>query len=429
MKMPVFDGDIRDYPRCKSDFLQQVVPEMKSMGSTAYVLRSCLTKVPLDIVKDVNDDSDEMWKRLDEKYGKPSKLADVVMYDIKKLRAIREGDDKRFIDLVDVVEKDYLDLLRVGVEQEISNTSTVSIFEEKLPKDTRREWSREVNRTNSKVEESNKFPYLLNFLLKEKQIIEYESMSFRTGGAPTKGYANHLDENGDDSNARKDEQTVQWKPHFQCWIHSTNKHAIGECKVYLGKQPEDRVKTLKEYRACYFCLKIGHRSSGCKCRNQCEIDECEMYHHQSLHEAHIAGITFHYVRGQNEHVNESKNRYSGQCLFPLMAISSDTIPSSKVNVVWDSGATFSLITFKKAIQLNLIGEEISIFVIKVGVEKETIQSYACDLPLRDKSGKVIIFRVYGIDKISTDVKYISVKGVLHLFHDIKKLIFKGPLVK
>ena len=148
MKMPVFDGDIRDYPRFKSDLLKQVIPEMKSKDSTAYVLRSCLTKVPLDIVKNVDNDSDEMWKRLDEKYGKPSKLADVVMYDIKKLRAIRERDDKVFIYLVDVVEKGCRDLLRVGIEREISNTSTVSIIEEKLPKDIRREWSREVNRTN-----------------------------------------------------------------------------------------------------------------------------------------------------------------------------------------------------------------------------------------------------------------------------------------
>ena len=154
--------------RVKSDFLNQVVPEMKSKDSTAYVLRSCLTKVPLDIVKNVDDDLDEMWKRLDEKYGGPSKLVDVGMYDIKKLRAIREGDDKRFIDLVDVVEKGYRDLLRLGIEQEMSNTSTVSIIEEKLPKDIRREWSREVNRTNSKVEESNQFPYILNFLLEQK---------------------------------------------------------------------------------------------------------------------------------------------------------------------------------------------------------------------------------------------------------------------
>ena len=130
----------------------------------------------------------------------------------------------------------YRDLLRLGIKQD---TSTVSIIEEKLPKVIRRELSREVNRTNSKVDEFNKFPCLLNFLLEQKRIIEYEPMSLRTGGAPIKGYASHLDEDGDYSNAIKDEEAVQRKSQFQYWIHSTNKHAIGECKVYLGKQPED----------------------------------------------------------------------------------------------------------------------------------------------------------------------------------------------
>ena len=74
-----------------------------------------------------------------------------------------------------------------------------------------------------------------------------------------------------------------------------------------------------------------------------------MYRHQSLNEIHMAGITFHYVKDQTEYVN----RYSGQCLLPLMANSSDTIPSRNVNVLWDSGATFSLITVKKANQLNI----------------------------------------------------------------------------
>ena len=103
MKMPVFDGDIRDYPRFKSDFMKQVVPEMKSNDSTAYVPRSCLTKIPLDIVKNVDNDLKEMWRRLDDRYGRPSKLADVVMYDIKRIRPVRDGDDKRFIELVDII--------------------------------------------------------------------------------------------------------------------------------------------------------------------------------------------------------------------------------------------------------------------------------------------------------------------------------------
>ncbi len=59
MKMPLFDEDIRDYSRLKSDYLKQVVSKIKCKDSMAYALRSCLTKLPLNIVKNVNDDLDE----------------------------------------------------------------------------------------------------------------------------------------------------------------------------------------------------------------------------------------------------------------------------------------------------------------------------------------------------------------------------------
>ncbi len=46
-------------------------------------------------MKNVDDDLKEMWRRLDDRYGRPSKLADVVMYDIKRIRPVRDGDDKK----------------------------------------------------------------------------------------------------------------------------------------------------------------------------------------------------------------------------------------------------------------------------------------------------------------------------------------------
>ena len=46
MKMPTFNGDIRDYPRFKSDFMKYVMPSLKSEDSAAYVLRSCLSGEP-----------------------------------------------------------------------------------------------------------------------------------------------------------------------------------------------------------------------------------------------------------------------------------------------------------------------------------------------------------------------------------------------
>ena len=72
----------------------------------------------------------EMWKRLDEKYGKASKFTDAIMNDIKKLRAVREGEDRRFVELVDVVESGFRDLERLELQKEMSNSTAVSIIEE-----------------------------------------------------------------------------------------------------------------------------------------------------------------------------------------------------------------------------------------------------------------------------------------------------------
>ena len=72
-------------------------------------------------------------RRLDERYGKPSKLTDVIMNDIKHFRAIVEGDYKQFTEFVNLVENSCHDLERTKMEREISNSHTVTPIEEKLP--------------------------------------------------------------------------------------------------------------------------------------------------------------------------------------------------------------------------------------------------------------------------------------------------------
>ena len=62
-------------------------------------------------------------------------MVDVVMSDVKKLEVVKEGNDKAFIQLIDVVESAYRDL---SMEAEISNSSCVSLIEEKLSKDIKK---------------------------------------------------------------------------------------------------------------------------------------------------------------------------------------------------------------------------------------------------------------------------------------------------
>ena len=144
VKMPFFDGTIRQYPQFKKDFQKQVMPTVNK-ESACYILRSCLGKEATDTVKSMADNIQEMWKRLDEKYGDPAKVADAIINTVQNVRPIKEGENKKFIELVDAVEDGYNDLKKLGLEREITTTSSVSIIERKLPPEIRKEWAKLVS--------------------------------------------------------------------------------------------------------------------------------------------------------------------------------------------------------------------------------------------------------------------------------------------
>ena len=140
-----------------------------------YTLRSCLGKEPLAQVKSVDDDIRDMWKRLDEKYGDPARVADAIINDIRRVRGIKEGDNRRFVEFVGIIEDGYRDLKRLGLETEITTTSSVSIIERKLPADVRKEWAKLLSADESAVNKTDKFSSLLKFLLGQKRAVEYDS--------------------------------------------------------------------------------------------------------------------------------------------------------------------------------------------------------------------------------------------------------------
>ena len=102
IRMPRFDGDLREYPTFKRDFQKQMMPHLTE-DTAPYTLRSCLGKEPLAQVKSVDDDIRDMWKRLDEKYGDPARVADAIINDIRRVRGIKEGENRRFVESVGII--------------------------------------------------------------------------------------------------------------------------------------------------------------------------------------------------------------------------------------------------------------------------------------------------------------------------------------
>jgi hypothetical protein len=88
----------------------------------------------------VDDDFSEMFHRLDLKYGRPEKLSDAVLCELKNLSVTSDGDNQGFIQMVEVVENCWLDLKKIKLESEMNTSTMVSQIEKFLPRVQKREW-------------------------------------------------------------------------------------------------------------------------------------------------------------------------------------------------------------------------------------------------------------------------------------------------
>ena len=326
--MPSFTGNIRDYPRFKSDLEKYVLPTIENADASAYVLASSLQGEALQLVKNLSDDITAMWRRLDEVYGNHAKVVDIIMNEIKRLAPVAENDHCSLIALINVIESGYMDLTRLGIEQEISNSQTVSVVEEKLPRDVKLAWSKKVIKNGSTIHLENKFSKLLEFLQGQRRLIEYANADIRLPervDTESTHHVNHTD--------------------FGCLIHATNNHSTQNCRAYIAMDAKGKVDLLNSHKACYTCLKPSHFAKDCRLTDKCGKGGCVKTHHETLHEAHTQGLVFTMA---NENVSES-------CLLQLMKVNCAKNQSAQLTVLWDSGAQLCLITFRKAQELNLKG--------------------------------------------------------------------------
>ena len=138
----------------------------------------CLKKDAKEHVQNIDDDLEEIWRRLEDRFGRPELAARAFLSDLKQITPVSEGDTTKFIKLVDTVERGFKGLQRINMQEEIANATVVSTIEEKLPPSLKTRWSIEVccdemqpstiQQGASRKESSNHFQQLLEFLLRHR---------------------------------------------------------------------------------------------------------------------------------------------------------------------------------------------------------------------------------------------------------------------
>ena len=407
VRMPHFDGKLRKYPQFKRDFQKQVMTQTRK-SDAAYVLRTCPDGEPARLVNSVDDDLDEMWQRLDEKYGDPAKVADVIIDGIKRFRMLREGEDKRFVKFVTLIEDGFRDLKRLGLETEITTTSSVSMIEKALPPDIKRKWSELVSSRDSPVDKSNKFPSLLEFLQGQRSAIEYESATLRATSSNQchKGTAHCT---GSSTEEKKEDNK---EPRPKCLIHDNDRHWTSNCRLYQAKTIDAKKNLLKEKRACWSCLKPGHRQRTCRMKRDCGVNGCTRRHHPSIHENNEST-----PQQATASANVCNNSNIDTCLLQVQRVETK---KGTANVMWDNAASLCFITNTKVKQEKLRGVKANLSIVKIGGQNEKIETMKYKLPLLDKQGHAVEFEVYGISKITSDIERVNVESIAHLFRNVTR---------
>ena len=394
LRFQTFDGDMRKYPKFKAEFQKYIQPLCKS-DEIAFILRSYLIDEISEEVDSLGDDIHQIWKRLDKKYGH------AIMSAIKQMPTCSNSDEQRVLEMINRIEKAHRDLKRLDLEKEISNSTIVSIIEERLPEDIQIEWIRIVTGDERDEISRDKFPSLLKLLLTCRERIEYKLSEIRFVSAK-KGKVNH-----EELSKTRNEQVLE-NTKQRCWLHQTDgDHPIWRCRLFESKEPQEKVDLVRKNNAYFACLDIGHVAKNCKRNFKCKEEGCGLPHHQLLYEAHASGIVFHGTLPSNKLGKQIPNtilqlqRIQGGQKFGMQ---------SPINILWDSGSTLSFITFELAKRLKLSGQKVKLEIAKVGGETNILDSRRYELCVTDKHGDTVTIEVLGIDNISTDIVEVKLDG-------------------
>ena len=408
LKFQVFDGQMRRYPKFKEEFLKHIRPQYPK-DKEAFALRAYLSEEVREEISSLGDDIEQIWKRLDSKYGREGKLIDLIMNEVKRLGHCRDDTPESTLSLINVVEKAYYDLKALGREKEVSNSAMVALIEEKLPTEIAREWEKMVTDESREYVERDKFPNLLNLLCQFKNRLEYRLSDIRK--APKGGV--HFRDTTKREDGAKPMIRSPW-----CWIHpERDDHPVWRCEEFAAMDANERLELVRKHDACFRCLDQGHKTRVCRRNFFCKVDKCGAPHHHLLHDSYVSGHIAHCLK-KTTILDEEKEK---DVLLMLQRIKGGRGCMSRepLNVLWDGGSTLSLITFTSAKRLTLGRiQNVRLQIVKIGGKVEELDSHVYEVEFIDIDGQKVSINALGIDKISSTIVRINMKAAQRMFWDI-----------
>ena len=449
LQAPSFSGNVREYPSFRKDYEAHMVPHY---GKDTFALKNCLSGDALLAVQPVDDSYDQMVQRLDFKFGRPETLVDAVLSELKSLKKVEDSNNREFVQMVDIVERCYLDLKKVNLQSELNSASMLAQFEKKLPSVRMHEWALKKQKLLSGKTVPSILPFetFLEYLQEQRRAMEYadenvrlvssSSLSTAKGVVNTASRSTCEDGKLNDIQSQLDQlvkglahvaEIVATKPEDRqsprfdrknkCYLHGTDTHNITTCTTFARMSQNDRHKLVLENRACFCCLQCGHQASNCATKTPCGNVHpvtnvvCGVLHHPLLHRertgaAHVA-------------INRHKNK---QVLLMLAKVVSKGVG---LNCLFDPCATVSLITTNAIQKLRVSGIDVMLSLTKAGNVTDTEQSKEYEIPVTMENGRIATIAVCEMKEITSEMDKVQTKLIHALFPYIPSDALTRPFGK
>jgi len=206
-KLPIFNGDVREYAIFRADFKHAVESHYSERDAITF-LRTCLRDKPLQLIKGIGTDYRVAWDYLDAIYGDPRYVSDTIIQDISKFKALQQGEDGRFCDLVHLFNRSYNTLKEVGTQNDLNNSHMLAVIEKKMCAEEVKVWLREIERAGGVATLEG----LLKWMSCEMKLRMRATAPLRSVTAQQRGGVYQLSVNGNE------------KIRHKCWLCKNSDH-------------------------------------------------------------------------------------------------------------------------------------------------------------------------------------------------------------
>ncbi|KAI5708064.1 hypothetical protein M8J77_015657 [Diaphorina citri] len=290
LELKKFDGELQNWLTFWSSFEKidkddNMDPSDKlSYLSMCMVVGSPAEKLVLSYPQTGNMYA-EVLVALKARYGRPDLLTEFYIRELLKIVILNSKSKLSVGVLYDKLQCHLRNLNTLGVTSDNCASILMPLVSSCLPEELLQIWERNCHIAVSKDKLSSKdyLDNLLTFLQAEVEATQKLEMA-RSGfglkeprySKPVERYVNHpthVNPPLPTAAALTSSNTEKYK---LCIFCDSDNHKSLTCKKFLNMTVSEKTNLIREKRACFFCLKVGHLSF--RCRNKPKCGKCKGSH-------------------------------------------------------------------------------------------------------------------------------------------------------